>query len=55
VQNATQRVVDLLQASDQQRSNEVKLDLKKSLLASFLNLAPATLSRAASVDGLAPD
>jgi CRP-like cAMP-binding protein len=56
VQNATQRVVEyLLQASDQQRSNEVKLDLKKSLLASFLNLAPATLSRAASVDGLAPD
>ncbi|MGK5061599.1 Crp/Fnr family transcriptional regulator [Janthinobacterium sp. LB3P112] len=46
VQNATQRVVEyLLQASDQQRSNEVKLDLKKSLLASFLNLAPATLSR----------
>jgi hypothetical protein len=31
VQNATQRVVEyLLQASDQQRSNEVKLDLKKS-------------------------
>lgn len=46
VQNATQRVVEyLLQASDQQRTTEIKLDLKKSLLASFLNLAPATLSR----------
>ena len=46
LQNATQRVIEyLLQASDAQRSTEVRLDLKKSLVASLLNLAPATLSR----------
>lgn len=46
VQNATQRVIAyLLQASEQQRSNDVRLELKKTLLASLLNLAPATLSR----------
>ncbi|MET3134689.1 CRP-like cAMP-binding protein [Oxalobacteraceae bacterium GrIS 1.11] len=46
LQNATQRVIDyLLQASLQQRSVEVRLELKKSLLASLLDLAPATLSR----------
>ncbi|WP_317201607.1 Crp/Fnr family transcriptional regulator [Janthinobacterium sp.] len=46
VQSATQRVIEyLLQASQLQRSTEVRLELKKSLLASLLNLAPATLSR----------
>lgn len=46
LQNATQRVIEyLLQASVLQRTTEIKLDLKKNLVASFLNLAPSTLSR----------
>lgn len=46
LQNATQRVIEyLLQASVMQKSTEIRLDLKKNLVASLLNLAPATLSR----------
>ncbi|MFZ6771319.1 Crp/Fnr family transcriptional regulator [Undibacterium sp. SXout7W] len=46
LQNATQRVIDyLLQISLLQRSNEIRLELKKNLVASLLNLSPETLSR----------
>jgi CRP-like cAMP-binding protein len=46
LQNATQRVIDyLLQTSAMQSTNEVRLELKKHLLASLLNLSPVTLSR----------
>lgn len=46
LQNATQRVVEyLLQTSAAQRTTKIKLDLKKNLVASLLNLAPSTLSR----------
>ncbi|MBK1891251.1 Crp/Fnr family transcriptional regulator [Undibacterium sp. 14-3-2] len=46
LQNATQRVIDyLLQTSAMQSTNEVRLELKKHLLASLLNLSPETLSR----------
>ena len=46
LQNATQRVIEyLLQAATMQQTNEIRLDLKKNLVASLLNLAPATLSR----------
>ncbi|MBC3868919.1 Crp/Fnr family transcriptional regulator [Undibacterium oligocarboniphilum] len=46
LQNATQRVIDyLLQTSAIQCTNEVRLELKKHLLASLLNLSPETLSR----------
>ncbi len=46
LQNATQRVIDyLLQTVDEQHSNEIRLELKKNLLASLLNLTPETLSR----------
>ncbi|MFZ6746174.1 Crp/Fnr family transcriptional regulator [Undibacterium sp. JH2W] len=46
LQNATQRVIDyLLQLSASQRSNDVRLELKKHLVASLLNLSPETLSR----------
>jgi len=46
LQNATQRVIDyLLQLSATQRSNDIRLELKKHLVASLLNLSPETLSR----------
>lgn len=46
LQNATQRVIDyLLQALAEQHSSEIRLELKKNLLASLLNLTPETLSR----------
>lgn len=46
LQNATQRVIDyLLQTSRMQSSNDIKLELKKNLVASLLNLSPETLSR----------
>ncbi|PXX37196.1 Crp/Fnr family transcriptional regulator [Undibacterium pigrum] len=46
LQNATQRVIDyLLQLSASQRSNDIRLELKKHLVASLLNLSPETLSR----------
>jgi CRP/FNR family transcriptional regulator, dissimilatory nitrate respiration regulator len=46
LQNATQRVIEyLLQASVTQSTTQIKLDLKKNLVASLLNLAPSTLSR----------
>lgn len=46
LQNATQRVIDyLLQTSLMQSTNDVRLELKKNLVASLLNLSPETLSR----------
>lgn len=46
MQSATQRVIDyLLQTASLQHSNEIRLELKKNLLASLLNLTPETLSR----------
>ncbi|MDE2427226.1 MAG: Crp/Fnr family transcriptional regulator [Burkholderiales bacterium] len=46
LQNATQRVIDyLLQTSTLQSSTDVRLELKKNLVASLLNLSPETLSR----------
>ena len=46
VQNSTQRVIDyLLQTSALQSSDVVRLELKKHMLASYLNLSPETLSR----------
>lgn len=46
LQNATQRVIDyLLQTSIMQSTKDVRLELKKNLLASLLNLTPETLSR----------
>lgn len=46
LQNATQRVIDyLLQLSASQHSNDIRLELKKHLVASLLNLSPETLSR----------
>ncbi len=46
LQNAKQRVIDyLLQTASVQRSNEIRLELKKNMLASLLNLTPETLSR----------
>lgn len=46
LQNATQRVIDyLLQTSAMQSTNDVRLELKKNLVASLLNLTPETLSR----------
>lgn len=46
LQNATQRVIDyLLQTSIMQSTNNVRLELKKNLVASLLNLSPETLSR----------
>ncbi|MFZ6759111.1 Crp/Fnr family transcriptional regulator [Undibacterium sp. Ji50W] len=46
LQNASQRVIDyLLQTSAMQSTNEVRLELKKHLVASLLNLTPETLSR----------
>ncbi|MFZ6848038.1 Crp/Fnr family transcriptional regulator [Undibacterium sp. RuRC25W] len=45
-QNATQRVIDyLLKTAAVQSTNHVRLELKKHLLASLLNLTPETLSR----------
>ncbi len=45
-QNATQRVIDyLLQMSGMQGSSDIRLELKKNLVASILNLSPETLSR----------
>lgn len=46
LQNATQRVIDyLLQVSSMQGSTDIRLELKKNLVASILNLSPETLSR----------
>ncbi|MEB0138085.1 MULTISPECIES: Crp/Fnr family transcriptional regulator [unclassified Undibacterium] len=46
LQSASQRVVDyLLQTSAMQSTNDVRLELKKHLLASLLNVSPETLSR----------
>ncbi|MBI3285043.1 MAG: Crp/Fnr family transcriptional regulator [Burkholderiales bacterium] len=46
LQNATQRVIDyLLQTSIMQSTTDVRLELKKNLVASLLNLSPETLSR----------
>ncbi|MCH8622731.1 Crp/Fnr family transcriptional regulator [Undibacterium sp. TS12] len=46
LQNSTQRVIDyLLRTASQQDSKEIRLELKKHLLASLLNLTPETLSR----------
>lgn len=46
LQNATQRVIDyLLQVSNMQGSADIRLELKKNLVASILNLSPETLSR----------
>lgn len=46
LQNATQRVIDyLLQVSNMQGSSDIRLELKKNLVASILNLSPETLSR----------
>lgn len=44
--NAMQRVVDyLVQASVSQDSNHIRLELKKNVVASLLNLTPETFSR----------
>nr|WP_315486737.1 Crp/Fnr family transcriptional regulator [uncultured Undibacterium sp.] len=44
--NAMQRVVDyLVQTALSQESNEIRLELKKNLVASLLNLTPETFSR----------
>jgi CRP-like cAMP-binding protein len=46
LQNAKQRVIDyLLQLSSLQGSSQIRLELKKNLVASLLNLSPETLSR----------
>ncbi|MFZ6686914.1 Crp/Fnr family transcriptional regulator [Undibacterium sp. SXout11W] len=46
LQTSTQRVIDyLLQTAASQSSNNIRLELKKHLLASLLNLTPETLSR----------
>jgi CRP-like cAMP-binding protein len=44
--NAMQRVVDyLVQVSVSQESNDIRLELKKNVVASLLNLTPETFSR----------
>lgn len=44
--NAMQRVVDyLLQVAASQESNDIRLELKKNVVASLLNLTPETFSR----------
>jgi CRP-like cAMP-binding protein len=46
LQNAKQRVIDyLLQVSGIQGTSNIRLELKKNLVASLLNLSPETLSR----------
>lgn len=46
LQNATQRVIDyLIQVSERQGALEIRLELKKNLVASLLNLSPETFSR----------